>query len=186
MIYTMPSQRWDMEDCEAPLFQNCVLDDDISYTIRPALVASILPSFRALKWLTVYGGVDLRVAPFFEPIVVGEGEILTDNLYRHDEDAIGWSFIASFGLGLEVSLGRFRLQTSVWWPVSKGPIRYYPVVSISVGLSLGDKPRVPGQLVPPPAPLPGVGPLPGAGPKPGSAPAPAPPPPPPPPAPEPR
>jgi hypothetical protein len=178
LLYFIPKVAYIDDTACSPPDWNCQkVDDDVD--VVPVLALSVMPSVLVTRWLVLFGGITLRNHPTIDK----ESWTTTWD----DVDVEMGPANVTLGAGAEFRLHkRVFLMLQLYYPVTRDPVVYYPVVGAGIKVSFGPAYQAPPKVEkePPPEPAgPSEG-APPASPGPGTQPAPgpgAPPPPPPPP-----
>jgi hypothetical protein len=132
-IYGLPNKEYTAASCEPPDFAGCG-GGDTDWDGAAGVALSFVPSFRVTEWLTLFLGVDVRLLPRFNDVIVVESE----NLQTTEHDNVLAYGAVSVGGGAEFRLApRVRVLLSVYQPLNKDPVAFGPVVGASLSFALG-------------------------------------------------
>jgi hypothetical protein len=153
MLYAVPYMEYLASNC-APPFDTCT-GGEKNINIVPVFSLSVLPSFRVTRWLVLFAGVTLRNHP---TIAKTSEETIGD-----DQDVQVGPPNVTLGAGAEFQLHRqIRFLLHAYWPVTRDPVIYYPVIGAGLSISFGKRYRAPKPLdAPCEPPLPSTPPPPG-------------------------
>ncbi len=178
-LYFIPKVEYPATSCNPPDWVGCVPSDKDTEVV-PVLSFSVIPSVLVNRWLVLFGGITVRNHPTIEK----EG---WDTPWDDQDVEMGPANV-TLGVGAEFRVHKrvfFMLQ--LYYPVTRDPVVYYPVVGAGFQVSFGREYQPPPKVQPqPPVMPPSQGPPPALPPHPnapranppGTTPAPPPPPPP--------
>lgn len=157
LLYAVPKVEYYASECNKDTnWENCT-PVNRETNVVPVFSLSVIPSVLVSRFLVLFGGITVRNHPTIEK----EGWALDGT----DKDVEMGPPNVTLGVGAEFRLHRrlfFMLQ--MYYPVTRNPVVYYPVVGAGFSVSLGQEYEA---VVPhgPPAgyPQPPVGPTQGPG-----------------------
>jgi hypothetical protein len=157
LLYAIPYVEYLASNCPTP--SECTGGEKRSAWI-PVASLSVLPSLRVTRWLAVFTGITLRNHPTIDK---HSWETIGD-----DNDVEVGPVNVTLGLGAEFQVHqRVRLMIHAYWPVTRDPVIYYPVLGAQLAVSFGR----PVRAVRPQQPIDPCDPRAMGGAPPGSAPA---------------